>query len=68
LIAVGIAIAVLANSTALVSRNGALALVLMLVIPSEGINSIAMYRAGSPYYIPAGFLTLAVASALVAFW
>jgi hypothetical protein len=60
LVAIGLAVAVLAAEFGLQDRREALLLILLLVIPSEGINSFCMYRAGSPFYVPLAFLLLAL--------
>ena len=41
-------------------------LVLLLVLPSEGINSLSMYRVGSPFLIPLAFTLLTLVGVLVA--
>jgi hypothetical protein len=43
-----------------------LVLVLLLVVPSEGINAISMCRVGSPFYAPLGFIALVLLGVLLA--
>jgi hypothetical protein len=51
----------------LVATSGAhvqavtLVLILILVLPADGINAFCMYRVGSPFYIPLAFVMLTVA-------
>jgi hypothetical protein len=66
LVAIGLAIAALAAGFGLQNRREALLLVLLLVVPSEGINSFCMYRAGSPFYIPLAFVLLALLGVVLA--
>jgi hypothetical protein len=42
-------------------RAVTLVLILILVLPAEGINAFCMYRVGSPFYIPLTFVLLTVA-------
>jgi hypothetical protein len=70
----GSLVAIGATAAFLVSRSGAqdqdrprtLMLVLLLVLPSEGINSLAMYRVGSPYLVPLAFTLLMLLGVLLA--
>jgi len=41
-------------------------LVLVLVIPAEGINALAMHRVGSPWQFPAAFLGIALVGVMLA--
>jgi hypothetical protein len=72
LVAVGATVALLVSQMGAVSRTGAedrqrtLVLVLVLVLPSEGINSFCMYRVGSPFLVPLAFALLALAGVLLA--
>lgn len=40
-----------------------LGLVLFLIVPAELINAACMYRVKSPYYVPLGFVALALLGA-----
>jgi hypothetical protein len=42
-----------------------LIIVLILVLPAEGVNALGMYRVGSPYQIPLGFLALTIIGVLL---
>ena len=66
LAAIGLAVAVLVAGYGLQNRRETLLLVLLLVIPSEGVNSFCMYRAGSPFYIPLAFVLLILLGVLLA--
>jgi hypothetical protein len=66
LIAIGIAVGVLANWPAREGKNWPLALVLILVLPSEGLNGWGMRRVGSPYYVPLTFILLAILGVVMA--
>lgn len=59
LIAIGLAVGILAASLP-VPTHRTLILVLVLVLPSEGINSYCMRRVGAPFYVPLGFALLAL--------
>jgi len=65
LIAIGLTVGALAAGFGPRDRRQALALILTLVIPYEGINSFCMYRVGSPFYIPLGFLLLTLIGVLL---
>jgi hypothetical protein len=41
-------------------------LVLLLVLPSEGINSLGMHRVGSPFLVPLAFTLLTLLGVLLA--
>jgi hypothetical protein len=60
LVAVGATVAVLVNTSTPETHHRTLLLILLLVIPSESINSYSMRKVGSPYYIPLAFLLLTV--------
>ena len=65
LFSIGIAVAVLgATAHPHLPRQSAL-LILALVLPAEGINSLCMYRVGSPFYIPLAFALLTVAGVVL---
>jgi hypothetical protein len=58
LVSIGIAVGLLAGASGSLLSRQTLVLILILVLPSEGVNSICMYRAGSPFYIPMSFACL----------
>jgi uncharacterized protein YjeT (DUF2065 family) len=66
LMAIGLAVAFLVVCDTSQPHRLNLILVLLLVVPSEGINSFCMYRVGSPYYIPLAFVLLTVVGVLLA--
>ncbi len=66
LIAIGIAVAILANGPVRDGQRWSLWLVLLLVVPSEGLNALGMRRVDSPYYVPIGFILLTVAGVIMA--
>ena len=66
LVAVGAAVALLVYGVTPESRSRTLVLILLLVLPAEGINSFSMYRVGSPFQIPLGFTLLTLLGVLVA--
>jgi len=66
LIAIGIAVVALANVASLRNQGFTPWLVLMLVLPSEGVNAFGMCRAGSPFVIPLAFIAVTVAGAAIA--
>lgn len=66
LLAIGLTVAILVNTPAIQDHHQTLIAILFLVLPSEGINSIAMYRAGSPFYIPLSFLLIALSGVFLA--
>lgn len=66
LIAIGVAVAILANGPVRDGQRWSLGLVLLLVVPSEGLNGIGMRRVSSPYYVPIGFILLTVAGVMMA--
>ena len=66
LVAVGATIAALVNTSTPQTLHRTLLLVLLLVIPAEGVNSISMRKVGSPFYIPLAFLLLTVLGVLLA--
>ena len=61
LVAVGIAMFTLVATSGAHVQAGTLVLILILVLPAEGINAFCMYRVGSPFYIPLTFVLLTVA-------
>jgi len=60
LVAVGANIAALVNTSTPETTHRNLLLILLLVVPSEGINSYSMRRVGSPFYVPLAFLLLTI--------
>lgn len=61
LVAVGIAMFTLVATSGAHVQAVTLVLILILVLPAEGINAFCMYRVGSPFYIPLAFVMLTVA-------
>jgi hypothetical protein len=66
LIAVGTAVAFLVSRWWVQDRPRTLILILLLVLPSEGINSLGMYRVGSPFLVPLAFTLLTLLGVLLA--
>jgi hypothetical protein len=66
LVAIGLTMAALAAGCGIRERRIALLLVLLLVLPAEGINSICMRRVGSPYLFPLGFTLLTLLGVILA--
>jgi hypothetical protein len=66
LFAVGAAVSVLVSAPNALGIQDTLLLVLILVVPAEGINTICMYRVRSPWYVPLGFLLLTGTGVLLA--
>ena len=60
LVPIGLTVAALADIPARQGHAWALGIILVLVVPAEGLNAWGMYRVGSPYYVPAGFILLAL--------
>jgi hypothetical protein len=58
LVAVGVAVFTLVATSGAQVSLVTLALILILVLPAEGINAFCMYRVGSPFYIPLSFVSL----------
>jgi hypothetical protein len=58
LVAVGATVAALVNTSTPETHHRTLLLILLLVIPAEGINSYSMRKVGSPFYIPLAFILL----------
>ena len=48
LVAIGIAVAILANGPVRDDQRWSLILVLLLVVPSEGLNALGMWRVSAP--------------------
>lgn len=66
LVAIGIAVAILANGPVRGGQRWSFGLVLLLVLPSEGLNALGMWRVKSPYFVPIGFGILTVAGVIMA--
>lgn len=66
LVAIGVAVLVLANGPLARGERWALGMILLLVVPSEGLNALGMWRVKSPYYVPIGFILLTVAGVVLA--
>jgi hypothetical protein len=66
LVGIGAAVGVLANTLARQNDSRTVALILTLVLPSEGMNAIGMYRVGSPYVVPLLFIRLTVSGVALA--
>ena len=66
LVAVGATVALLVSRLGVQDRPRTLMLVLLLVLPSEGINSFGMYRVGSPFLVPLAFTLLTLLGVLIA--
>ena len=66
LVAVGATVAALVNTSTPETLHRNLLLTLLLVIPSEGINSFTMRKVGSPFFIPLAFLLLTILGVILA--
>ena len=66
LLAVGIAVIMLVETAGSTVRPLTLILVLVLVLPAEGVNAFAMRRVGSPFYIPLAFVLLTLVGVILA--
>ena len=66
LVAVGATVAALVNTATPQALHHTLVLILLLVVPAEGVNSLSMRKFGSPSYIPLAFLLLTVLGVLLA--
>jgi hypothetical protein len=66
LTAIGLAVFVLVAFPGPTLPPATLALVLLLVLPAEGVNALAMRRVGSPFYIPLGFIALTLLGVFLA--
>jgi hypothetical protein len=64
LVAIGGTVALLVNE--LPDRRRTLVTVLLLVLPSEGVNSISMYRVGSPFFVPLAILGVTIVGVFLA--
>lgn len=66
LVAVGTTVAVLVNTSTPETTHRTLLLILLLVIPAEGVNAFSMRKVGSPFYIPLTFLLLTILGVAIA--
>jgi hypothetical protein len=66
LVAVGLTVAMQVNGSSFQDQRLTLGLVLLLVLPSEGINAFSMHRVGSPFLVPLAFVALTLVGALLA--
>jgi hypothetical protein len=66
LIAIGVTLGLLVASTSALTDRHNLVLVLLLVLPSEGMNSFCMRRVGSPFYLPLALAMLTLLGVLLA--
>jgi hypothetical protein len=66
LVAIGAAVGILAATMDRQHSARAIALILTLVLPSEGMNAFGMRRAGSPYGVPLFFILLTICGAALA--
>jgi hypothetical protein len=66
LVAVGATVAALVNTSTPETLHRNLLLTLLLVTPSEGINSFSMRKVGSPFYVPLAFLLLTLLGVVLA--
>jgi hypothetical protein len=66
LTAIGFSVCTIALFAGPVPSNLDLALILLLVIPAEGVNALGMYRAGSPWRIPLVFACLTILGVVLA--
>jgi len=66
LVAVGAAVAFLVSRVEGQDLPRTLLFVLLLVLTSEGINSLGMYRVGSPFLIPLAFILVTLLGVLLA--
>jgi hypothetical protein len=60
LVAIGATVGALVNTSTPENVHRSLLLILLLVIPAEGINSLSMRKVGSPFFIPLAFLLLTI--------
>ena len=63
LVAIGLAVAILVATTS--DAKPVLAVVLVLVLPSEAVNSFCMRRVGSPFQVPLAFAALTLLGVLL---
>jgi hypothetical protein len=66
LVAVGASVGFLVTRSWAQDRSTTLILILLLVVPSEGVNAFSMYRVGSPFLVPSGFIVLTLLGVILA--
>jgi hypothetical protein len=66
LVAIGLTVALLVANSGAPPRPRMLLLVLLLVLPSEGVNAFCMRRVGSPFYFPLAFAMLTLVGVVLA--
>jgi hypothetical protein len=66
LVAIGATVAALVNTASPGTTHRNLLLILLLVVPAEGINSWSMRKVGSPFFVPLSFLLLTVLGVVLA--
>ena len=66
LTAIGFSVCIITLFAGPVLSSAQLALILVLVLPAEGINAFGMYRVGSPWKLPAAFASLAFLGVVLA--
>jgi hypothetical protein len=64
LVAIGGTVALLVNEFP--DRRRTLVTVLLLVLPSEGVNSVSMYRVGSPFFVPLAIVGVTIVGVFLA--
>ena len=65
LVAIGATVCLLATGVTRERDPRAIALILILVLPSEGMNAVGMRRVGSPYLVPLFLILLTMAGAIL---
>lgn len=65
LLAVGVTVIILAAGLTEQNASRVLALIFILVLPSEGFNALGMYRVGSPYTVPLLLIALTLYGVLL---
>jgi hypothetical protein len=65
LVAIGITAAILVAAAGTPIPSFTLMLILLLILPSEGINAFCMYRVGSPCYFPLAFALLSLVGVIL---
>jgi hypothetical protein len=68
LTAIGASVCAIAAAAHPVPATPALLLILLLVLPAEGINAFAMSRVGSPWKFPLAFALLTLVGVALAFY
>ena len=65
LIAIGFTVTILAAGLNTQNASEVLAIILILVLPSEGFNALGMHRVGAPYSIPLLLIALTLYGVLL---